>query len=951
MQLEDIFKIEEKWQRFWEEKHVYQSDPDARDKYFATYPYSYMNGLPHIGHAFTSLRAEFTARYKRMRGYNALFPFAFHCTGLPIVAAAARIRDGEAGQVKMMNDMGISGDEVRKFSDPVYWTEYFPVRWEGVMRRLGMSIDWRRKFITTSLNRHYDAFVKWQFNRLKAKNYVRMGSHPVIWCPKDNIPVGDHDRLSGEGVTPTEYTLLKFRLENGEFLITATLRPETAYGQTNVWVNPRTIYSLARKGDEMWILSSEAVTKLLEQGMGLEEISKVMGSEIVGKEAYSFTMNRNIPVLPAVFADPNKGTGIVSSVPSDSPDDYVALSDLKKSAQRGEITGRIAELALSIRPIEIIDTPGYGKLPAKTVVEKLKIRSQEEKDKLQHAREEIYREGFYKGKMVESLPVVGGMPVELARKTIRERLLGEGRADTMYEPSAEVVCRCLTRCIVKVVEDQWFLAYGDEEWKKLAHEAVSGMTFYPPFLNRQFDNVIDWLKDWACVHHTGLGTSLPWDERWKIESLSDSTLYMAYYTISHRIREMGGMIKLDDGFFDFIFLGAGNGSSVSEQTGISESELGRMRKEFLYWYPVDLRVSAKDLVGNHLTFALFNHAAIFDRKHWPRAYEINGWITISGSKMSKSKGNSMLLETAIENYGADVTRLTEAYAGEGFDDPNWDEDFAETGLKRLSQMHETAVSLKSLDYTVEDDVDGWFRSTLGRIYSHYTENMENMLYKSAVKAALLDTQNALKWYSRRKGGVLGRKSMERFVELQTLMMAPFTPHICEEIWHLLGKNESVCVQKLPEQESIVIDEEAILKEGYLEDVIRDVDEIVHVTGISPGKIHIYTSEPWKGMLLSYELAGRKDEEERRKITAGVSKARIDRFYRKFAFEKGQGKLQLRMKVSGAFSEKAFLLSSLPFLERELKASVSILQADEPVLHDPAGRSSNSFPGRPAIFVE
>src|SRR3989475_10439368 len=78
------------------------------------------------------------------------------------------------------------------------------------LKALGAAVDWTRSFITTPLNPPYDAFVRWQFHRLKDGGYVRIDKHPVIWCPKDQAPIGDHDRLEGEGGTPMEYTLVKF---------------------------------------------------------------------------------------------------------------------------------------------------------------------------------------------------------------------------------------------------------------------------------------------------------------------------------------------------------------------------------------------------------------------------------------------------------------------------------------------------------------------------------------------------------------------------------------------------------------------------------------------------------------------------------------------------------------------------------------------------------------------
>ena len=72
-----------------------------------------------------------------------------------------------------------------------------------------------------------------------------------------------------------------------------------------------------------------------------------------------------------------------------------------------------------------------------------------------------------------------------------------------------------------------------------------------------------------------------------------------------------------------------------------------MRKEFLYWYPLDLRASGKDLIKNHLTMSLFNHAAIWGPEMMPRSFLCNGWLKLNNAKMSKSTGNFMSLENAL----------------------------------------------------------------------------------------------------------------------------------------------------------------------------------------------------------------------------------------------------------------------------------------------------------------
>ncbi len=950
----EIFRIEDKWRRKWDETGLYESVPDGRKKFFATYPYSYMNGLPHIGHAFTALRVDFQCRYRRMLNYNVLFPFAFHCTGVPIVAAAKRISEAEPRQIDMMKSMGIPDGEIPHFADPVYWTRYFPERWEKSMRKLGMSIDWRRKFITTPLNKSYDSFVRWQFTLLREKNYVRIGSHPVIWCPKDNIPVGDHDRLRGEGETPTEYTLLKFRTHAGEFIITATLRPETSYGQTNLWINPEVTYVRCQVSSETWIVSRECAKKLGEQGKDVVVKGSVQGSSLTGTEVFSSTMNRWIPVLAASFANPSKGTGIVTSVPSDSPDDYIALLDLKKTARNSRMNEAESETVLKIKPIEIIDTPGYGTLPAKKVIERMHIQSQNEKEKLDAAREEVYREGYYNGTMLQTCGPYAGMKVDAARDAIKKKMIEEGTADIFYEPSGEVVCRCLTECIVKVVDNQWFLAYGDDEWKRLAHEAVATMRFFPAFMQKQFDNVIDWLKDWACVHHTGLGTELPWDSGWKIESLSDSTIYMAYYTIAEWIQDGRNISDRMIGteFFDYVFLGKGNAAAAAKAGGFDVKSAESMRNEFLYWYPLDLRNSGKDLVGNHLTFSIFNHVALFPKELWPRSYGVNGWITISGSKMSKSAGNALALDSALEMFGADVTRITEAYADEGFNDPNWDQDFAESAGKRLLQMLETARSLEGLSEQDEDYLDRWMISTVNSLYLSYADAMDNMLYKPAVRASLLDMQNALRWYTRRKEGRLNRKTMNHFVSMQILMLSPFTPHVCEEAWENAGHEGSVCTQLLPDRQSIKVEVASLTAEKYLEGVMSDVQEILRVTGIRPKSIRLIVAEDWKRKLLDMEYRNSREEASAlRKKIQGADRNGLEKLLRNIARERQQGRLQATAETALAVDEFDCLKENSAFLSREFGCDVLVVRAEELRDDEAGGRKSSSFPSKPAIFIE
>ena len=142
-------------QRRWERARLFEAEPafddsgDPRPKFFVNFPYPYMNGYLHMGHCFTLLRAEVAARYERMRGNTVLWPFAFHCTGTPMVAAAQRVAGGEPTQLNILRQMGLPEAELPRFADIEHWTSFFPAEARKDLMRLGVAVDWRRSFITT----------------------------------------------------------------------------------------------------------------------------------------------------------------------------------------------------------------------------------------------------------------------------------------------------------------------------------------------------------------------------------------------------------------------------------------------------------------------------------------------------------------------------------------------------------------------------------------------------------------------------------------------------------------------------------------------------------------------------------------------------------------------------------------------------------------------------------
>ena len=155
----------------------------------------------------------------------------------------------------------------------------------------------------------------------------------------------------------------------------------------------------------------------------------------------------------------SKGTGVVTSVPSDSPDDFATVTDLARKAAYYGIDAEWASLPL----IPIISTSTYGDMAAPEIIKRMKIQSPKDAKLLAEAKEAVYREGFYNGIML--IGKYKGEKVEDAKPKVRDDLLRSNEAFVYNEPEGLIMSRSGDECVVALC-DQWYLDYGETEWKK-----------------------------------------------------------------------------------------------------------------------------------------------------------------------------------------------------------------------------------------------------------------------------------------------------------------------------------------------------------------------------------------------------------------------------------------------------------------------------------------------------
>ncbi|WNY26575.1 leucine--tRNA ligase [Methanolapillus ohkumae] len=965
----NILETEKKWQDTWQKNKIFEADPDfGKEKYFITIPFPYLNGNLHAGHTRTFTIGDVVARYKRMQGFHVLYPMGFHVTGTPIVGLADLIRDRDAQTLDVYSKYHqIPKDILPTLDEPEKIVDYFKVEAENAMKIIGYSIDWRRKF--TTMDPAFQKFIEWQYTVLYDKGLISKGSHPVKWCPHDNNPVEDHDILRGEEATIVDYTLIKFRYKDLIFPC-ATLRPETVYGVTNLWLNPNIEYVKIRvekdELEEFWVVSKEAYNKLKFTDWTVEFLEKCNAKELIGLKLKNPSTDNTIVILPASFVRGNNGSGVVMSVPAHAPYDLLALRDLY---DKDLSEYNISENVRDIRPIAVIDVPEYSEFPAADAIAELCVADQKD-PKAEEATKIIYRREFHGGTLKDITGKYKGMPVSKIKDRLTQDFIAQGIGDIFYEFSEPVQCRCGTMCVVNMVKGQWFLNYSNVEWKDQVYKCLSQMEIIPPEIRADFENKIDWLKDKACARTKGLGTKLPCDPQWLIESLGDSTIYMAYYTISRHIN--AGTLTMDmltPEFFNCVFFGIGKVKEVAANIGISEPFLDQIQKEFNYWYPVDLRSSGKDLVPNHLLFFLFHHVALFDESKWPKAIAVNGFVSLEGQKMSKSKGPLLTLKQAVDEYGADVTRMYILSTSEQMQDADWKREGIEAAKSQVGRFYTFSNQIIESGCTIPtgdlNHIDRWIESRIQKYIREINKSLDEIHTREAIQNAFFLIYNDIKWYHKRGG----ERCLVDVVETWTKLMAPFTPHICEEIWSRLGHAKSIAFAPYPIEKTEFVNESAEVAEDIVVKTLSDIEEIIRVAKIKPKKIYLYTTPAWKLKVLEKatdmaEMAAADSakfdmgklikicmEEESIK-TRGKD---AQKYIQKVAGDIRGSSVDVVVKyLETNLDEKKILEEARPFLEKETGCAIEIFGAaemDAKTAYDPENKSRFAEPMRPAIYIE
>lgn len=771
--------IEPKWQQYWEENRLFNTEADeAKKKFYCLEMFPYPSGKIHMGHVRNYAIGDVIARYKRMQGFNVMHPMGWDSFGMP--AENAAIKHGV---------------------HPSKWTYENIEYMKGQLKKLGLSYDWSREVATC--NPEYYRWNQWFFLKMLEKGLAYKKSSYVNWCPScatvlANEQVIDtkcwrcdsevvqkeleqwflkitayaEELLSGcdtlAGWPEKVVTMQKnwigkshgaevdFSIDGtGEKIRIFTTRPDTLFGATFLCLSPA--HPLAAK---LVADRSELDKVISHYGKADEKIGLFSGAYCINP-----VNNEKIPIYVANFVLMEYGTGAIMSVPAHDQRDFEFA----------------AKYGLPIRQVIVLPASGEDKSPD-TGHSSLHEAFEDEGILADSGEFTGLQSSEAKEKIASYLEAKG-----LGRKVVNYKLRDWGISRQRYwgTPIPIIYCdKCGTVPVpgkdlpVILPEDVKFTGTGGSPLKESE-----------TFLS------VDCPK---CGGAARRDTDT-------MDTFMDSSWYFVAYCFGK------GRIGFDS-------------SSATDYPSLK------------YWMPVDQYVGGVEHAVLHLLYSRFFTRVIRDlgiiNVSEPFTNLLTqGMVIKDGAKMSKSKGNVVDPDYLIDRYGSDTSRLFSLFAAPPERDLDWSDkgvDGAYRFLNRVwSLLRSNLEGLKSAPSYSEDAVlSDHARSIVRRTHQtirKVTTDIEKEYHFNTAIAAMMELVNELTGFTPGQGADM---TVFRFaVENLLLLLSPFTPHLAEELWSILGNRECISLQKWP---------------VWDDDMARDeeVELVVQVNGKLRGKIMI-----------------------------------------------------------------------------------------------------------------
>jgi len=326
--------------------------------------------------------------------------------------------------------------------------------------------------------------------------------------------------------------------------------------------------------------------------------------------------------------------------------------------------------------------------------------------------------------------------------------------------------------------------------------------------------------------------------------------------------------------------------------------------------------------------------------------------------MSSSKGVVFAVSDAVDRFGADVTRLYLMYMCEPWQDFDWRGVQADAHRRQMERFFASAQEMLAMDRTAEGPADRWLDSRLQHHVRAVCEAFEGFQTRRALQHAFFLLQQDVKWYLRRGGA--NRELLRRVLNTSVRLLAPFTPHVSEEIWEMLGEEGFVSCAPFPSPDESRADPLAEFQEEFVREVAEDIGEIIKVTKMAPKKLVLYSAPAWKWEVFRRAVAMAS---EGHLYMSGLMKAVLDdpgikrrakelpRYAQKIVADIPKLSEEQLSKYRLPLDEHLALVESREFFAGEFGCQVQCYPAEDPDRYDPQDKAKNAVPLRPAIFIE
>jgi len=770
----DFDAVERTWQRRWEEQDLYRVDEDpARPKYYCLEMFPYPSGRLHMGHVRNYSIGDVVARFKRMRGYNVLHPMGWDAFGLPAENAA-----------------------IQHNIHPSKWT------WENIdfmrhqLRRLGISYDWRREI--ASCHPDYYKWTQWLFLRFFERGLAYRKRAAVNWCPdcatvlaNEQVVQGRCERCDAEVGTReleqwffriTDYAdrlledldelhgwpekvktmqrnwigksfgvEIRFPLQgrNGHLAVFTT-RPDTIFGATYMVIAPEHPLVETLIADAP---NKDAIQRFIADVKKQDEMDRTSDEgDKVGMFTGSYCINpfteEPIPIWIGNYVLMGYGTGAIMAVPAhDQRDlDFARTYDL---------------------PVRVVIAPARGHVPDG------------------EAMTEAFTEP---GVMVNSGPFDGLSSEEGWQRIadeIERRGIGERRVQ--YRLRDWLISRQrYWGCPIPIIycDECGTVPVPDDQLPVLLPEDVAFKpTGRSPLLD---DSQFVHVPCPACGRPARRETDT-------MDTFVDSTWYFLRFTDPNAKDAPFSKAKAD------------------------------------YWMPVDQYIGGVEHAILHLLYARFFQMVLADMglvsARQPFANLLTqGMVLKDGAKMSKSKGNTVDPDEIVATYGADTARLFILFTAPPERDLEWSDAGVEGAARFLNRVWRLVTELIEVAASDGDNgvaagaasngaavlrpEDHELRRAVHRTVQRVTVDVEERFHFNTAISAIMELVNAFYHY---KDGArpLNRAVVSEGLEKLVLVLAPFAPHLAEELWHRLGKTDSVHLQPWPSFDPEVVRTEEV----------------------------------------------------------------------------------------------------------------------------------------------